>query len=291
MHKQIALFLLTTSFTAIASIGNLAARAATPDTAPPGLVNAITALDNAANKRDLDAVMQFYQPEFKQTDGLTKDKLRQSLESLWQGFKQLQYRTELVSWENNGDLYTVKTITQIKGARGEGDSSFMLDAKLTSSQVYKSEGGKWQISRQDILSEKSSLTSGDEPPNVELRLPQKIGVGRQYALDAIVTKPLGNSLLLGAAIEESVTPNDYFKSTTIDLEPLKSGGIFKIGQAPYKTGDRWISVVLVQESGITISSQRLRVSSDTIGKQYTPLPEALSTPSRVRPDPKIQPSS
>jgi hypothetical protein len=114
-------------------------------------------------------------------------------------------------------------------------------------------------------------------------MPELIGVGRQYVLDAIVTEPLGTTLLLGAAIEESVDSKSFLNENTINLRPLKAGGIFKIGQAPFRTGDRRVSVVLVRESGITITSQRLRVSRDFTGNQYTPLPEPDTTPSRVRP--------
>jgi len=138
---------------------------------------------------------------------------------------------------------------------------------------------------QQVLAEQSSLSTGDAPPPVKLKMPELIGVGRQYVLDAIVTEPLGTSLLLGAAIEESVEAKNYLNENMINLRPLRAGGLFKIGQAPFSSGDRWISVVLVRESGITIASQRLRVSKDFTGNQYTPLPEPDTTPSRVRPRP------
>jgi len=194
-----------------------------------------------------------------------------------------KYRTEVVKVESVGDTYKVETITQIKGTQGQGASQFKLIANLTSVQTYQNKGDSWQIVSQDILAEKSNLVSGEKPPTVELRLPETIGIGRQYALDAIVTEPLGASLILGAVVEEKVNPANYVKDATIDLEALKSGGIFKIGQAPYSEGDRWISVVLVRENGVTINSQRLRVSKNFVGGQYTPLPETGSIRIRVPP--------
>jgi ketosteroid isomerase-like protein len=247
-----------------------------PISAPQGLLNAIASLDSAGSKRDLQGVMKFYPDDFKHGDGLTKQKLKESLEVLWQRYKDIQYRTEIVKVEPVGDTYKVETITQIKGTQGQGTSQFKLVANLTSVQTYQNKGDNWQIVSQDILSEKSNLVSGEKPPTVELRLPETIGIGRQYALDAIVTEPLGASLILGAVVEEKVNATNYIKDATIDLEALKSGGIFKIGQAPYSEGDQWISVVLVRENGITINSQRLRVSKNFVGGQYTPLPEAGS---------------
>lgn len=288
MYKKALLFLLATSVTAFAAFSKSTAIAATSETAPTELVNAINSLDTAASKKDINAVMQFYAPNFAHGDGLTKQKLRDSLEGLWKRYNDIKYSTKVTKWERKGNTYTVETLTQIQGTKPGSDGEYKLDAQLVSTQIYQANGGNLQISRQDIQSEKSFLTSGEKPPKVELRMPDKIGVGRQYSLDAIIPEPLGNSLLLGTIIEEEVSAQNYLKDSTIELEPLRAGGVFKIGQAPYSTGDRWISVVLIQETGITISSQRLRVSKDVVGNQYRSLPEALTTPSRVRPAPNFQ---
>ncbi len=281
MSKQIEI-LVATCLGAIAStlikpaINPAFAAPTKPVSAPQGLLAAISNLDSAASKQDLQGVMKFYPDNFRHGDGLTKQKLRESLEVLWQRYKDIQYRTQVVKVEPKGETYTVETITQIKGTQGQGKSEFKLVANLTSLQVYQNKGDDWQIVSQEIISEKSTLISGEKPPTVELRLPEIIGIGRQYALDAIVTEPLGASLLLGGVVEAKVNPANYIKDATIDLEALSSGGIFKIGQAPYSEGDRWISVVLVRENGITINSQRLRVSKSFVGGQYTPLPETGS---------------
>ena len=301
MHRRITLLLLATLATSLSLVvplpkfssqvaglprldfGMNYVWADTPDKAPAGLVNSIAALDAAANKRDLNAAMQFYDSDFKNSDGLTKDTLKRALESLWQKYPNLQYRTELVKWERTGDTYKVQTATRAQGNRVDGATRFKLDAQLTSVQTYSNRGSSWQIAQQEILAEGSSLTSGEKPPEVELRMPSKIGVGREYALDAIVTEPLGASLLLGAVLEESVSSDSYLKESTVNLEALRSGGMFRIGKAPYNEGDRWVSVVLVRENGITITGKRLQVSKDLIGEQYKSLPESATTPSRIRP--------
>jgi hypothetical protein len=291
MYKKALLFLLATSVTAVASVGKVSqvdqsvAFAATLEPAPPELVNAINTLDSAASKKDINAVMQFYSPNFAHSDGLSRQKLRESLEGLWKRYNNIKYKTEVTKWARKDNTYTVETVTRVQGTKPGTEGEYKLDAQLVSTQVYQVNGSNLQMSRQDILSEKSSLTSGEKPPTVEMRLPDQIGVGRQYALDAVIPEPLGANLLLGSIIEEEVSPANYLKDTTIELEPLRAGGVFKIGQAPYTTGDRWVSVVLVQETGITISSQRMRVSKNNVGNQYKSSPESATTPSRVRPSP------
>ncbi|TYQ23680.1 MULTISPECIES: hypothetical protein [unclassified Pseudanabaena] len=285
MFKRITLLLVSAVVASIAPIANpvLAAQSSKP--APPELSNIVFALDKAASSQDLEGVMKYYAPNFNHSDGLNRDRYKQVLGELWQRYKNIRYHTEISKWDKQGDLITAETVTMVQGGKGAENDNFKLDARLISTQTYKNINGQLQVVSQQILSEQSSLSTGDAPPPVKLKVPELIGVGRQYVLDAIVTEPLGTSLLLGAAIEEPVEAKNYLNDNTINLRPLSAGGLFKIGQAPFSSGDRWISVVLVRESGITIASQRLRVSKEFTGNQYTPLPEPDTTPSRVRPRP------
>ncbi len=288
MIKRIALLVIFAAMSTVAPIANptLAAQSAKP--APAELSNIVFALDTAASKQDIEAVMKYYAPTFNHSDGLNRDRYKQSLREFWQRYKNVSYRTEISKWEKQGDLITAETVTMVQGLKGAENDNFKLDARLISTQTYKNVNGQLQVVSQKILAEQSSLSSGDTPPPVKLKLPELIGVGRQYVLDAIVTEPLGNNLLLGAAIEEAVESKNLLNESTINLRPLRAGGLFKIGQAPFSSGDRWISVVLVRESGITITSQRLRVSKEFTGNQYTPLPEPDTTPSRIPPRPNSE---
>jgi hypothetical protein len=283
MFKRITLFLVSAAVATLAPIANLALAAQSSKPAPAELENIVFALDKAASKQDIETVMKYYAPTFNHSDGLNRDRYKQVLSELWQRYKNISYHTEISKWEKQGDLITAETVTMVQGTKSSDNDNFKLDAKLISTQTYKTVNGQLQVLSQQILSEQSSLSTGDAPPLVKLKVPELIGVGRQYVLDAIVTEPLGASLLLGAAIEEPVEAKNYLNENVINLRPLSAGGLFKIGQAPFSSGDRWISVVLVRESGITITSQRLRVSKDFTGNQYTPLPEPDTTPSRVRP--------
>lgn len=288
MFKRITLLLASAAVTAIAPIASPVIAAQSSKAAPPELSNIVYALDKAASSQDIEAVMKYYDPSFNHADGLNRDRYKQVLRDLWQRYKNISYRTEISNWDTQGDLITAETVTTVQGAKAAENDNFKLEARLISKQTYKSVNGQLQVVSQQVLSEQSSLSTGDAPPPVKLKVPELIGVGRQYVLDAIVTEPLGTSLLLGAAIEEPVEEKSYLNENTINLRPLRAGGLFKIGQAPFASGDRWISVVLVRESGITITSQRLRVSKDFTGNQYTPLPEPDVTPSRVRPRPNSE---
>ncbi len=287
MLKQINWLIAAVAVTTLGSF-TPASLAAQSSPAPAELRNVVAALDRAANAQDIEAVMKYYAPSFSHGDGLSRDLYKKSLRELWQNYTNISYRTEISNWQKQGDLITAETITMVQGKKGDQADDFKLSGRMVTTQTYKSVNGQLQVLSQKVLSEQSSLSSGEAPPSVQLKMPELIGVGRQYVLDAIVTEPLGTGLLLGAAVEEAVDAKNLLNENTINLRPLRAGGVFKIGQAPFRAGDRWISVVLVRESGITIASQRLRVSRDFTGNQYTPLPEPDTTPTRVRPRPDNQ---
>lgn len=213
-------------------------------------------LDQAATAGDLEAVMDFYSREFTSADGLTYDTLRQTLRELWQRYPDLTYQTQLESWEQQPDGVVTVTTTQIAGSYPDERRDLNLVATIKSRQRLVNN----QIVEQEILSERSELTAGDRPPTVSFNLPNQVAPGQSYDFDAVVNEPLGDRLLLGAAIEEPIAVDNYLNPAPIELELLSSGGLFKVGEAPDQPGDRWISAVVVRYDGITAVTQRLRVA-------------------------------
>ncbi len=244
-------FLLTLSLTTVWN----RATAAPPQTAPPQLKNLLTQVDAAANQHNVKAVMQFYSAQFTHTDGLTRQNMENALTQLWQRYPQLKYQTQLQSWKNDGQAIVAETITNITGTQPQDPRNLTLNATIKSQQRY--ENGK--IVRQEILSERSQLSAGAKPPTVNMNLPQQVKAGQQYNFDAIVQEPLGDDYLVGAAIEEPIQADKYFNPTPVELELLPAGGLFKVGRAPAKADNRWISAVLVRGDGMTLITQRLQV--------------------------------
>jgi len=235
--------------------------AATP-AAPQSLKSTLAQIDAAANQRNLKAVMQFYSPNLTHSDGLTRQTLEKTLANFWQRYSSLNYRTELKSWQPNRQGFTAETVTTITGTQQTGNQKLALAATITARQQIVGQ----KILRQEIVSERSRVTSGAKPPTVEVNLPQQVKVGQSFNFDAIVKEPLGDSLLLGAALEEPITPGNYFKNGPLKLEALPAGGIFKVGKAPPQAASRWISAVFVRQGGMTVVSQRLQVVGQSPSK-------------------------
>ncbi|MFB2836031.1 nuclear transport factor 2 family protein [Floridanema evergladense] len=230
-------------------------KAATPDTAPPELKNTLAQIDAAANSHNVQAVMQFYGANFSNSDGLNREGMEKTLTQLWQRYPQLKYRTELTSWQNQGNGIVVETVTNITGTQPVDGRTWSFNATIRARQRLEDQ----KIVNQEILSEKTQLTSGEKPPTVDFRLPEQVGTGEEFNFDVVVKEPLKDNLLVGTALLEQIAPDKYLNSPKIQLEPLNAGGIFKVGRAPNDPGKYWISAVLVRSDGITIVSQRLPV--------------------------------
>jgi hypothetical protein len=223
--------------------------------APAGLTQTLTQIDAAASKGNLPGVMAFYAPQFTNSDGLTYSTFQDALSKFWTRYPGMVYKTEVNSWKAEGSAFVVETTTTITGTQTTPDRPVNLTATLSSRQRF--EGQK--IVQQEILSERSQVTIGQTPPAVQVNLPQQVTVGRNYAFDVIVTEPLGDRLLLGAALEEPINANGYLNAAPIDLELLSSGGLFKIGRAPLIPENRWVSAVVIRNDGMTAVTQRMQV--------------------------------
>jgi hypothetical protein len=228
-----------------------------PETAPSPLKETLAAIDKAASSHNVQAVLAFYSPNFTHSDGLTRQALEQALTQLWRRYPNLTYRTELKAWKAEGSGFMAETTTHVTGAQKVGDRELKIDSTLQSQQQFENQ----KIVRQEILAERSQITSGTNPPNVKLNLPEQVNVGQEFSFDAVVQEPLGNDLLLGTALEEPVKADGFVTPTTVDLELLSAGGIFKVGRAPLTADNRWISAVLVRQDGMTMITQRLRIVS------------------------------
>lgn len=233
-------------------------RAQNPSTAAPTQVTTLlTQMDTAANNRNAQEVAALFADNFTHSDGLTRQTLKEALANLWKRYPNLNYRTELKSWKPSGRGIQAETVTYITGTQKEGDREFKLNSTLEARQLIENQ----KIVRQDVLNERSQITSGTNPPELKINLPEQVRAGQEFTFDAIVQEPLGEDLLVGTALEEPIKPEGYLNVTTANLEALPSGGIFKVGKAPQNADSHWLSAVVVRHDGITMVTQRLKVVS------------------------------
>ncbi len=223
--------------------------------APTALTAMLAKIDAAATGRKLPELLRYYSPNFTTSDGLSKTDWQQALNQFWQSYNNARYTTTIDSWQGDTNNYTATTTTKIAGVRDVGGRSLNLQSTIQSRQ--KIVGG--QIVQQQILQERTLVSSGTKPPTIELNLPDKMQTNAEYNLDAIVTEPLGEDVLMGTTLEQPVSAQAYTKPANFKLELLTAGGLFKVARAPGKSGDYWFSTIFIRPSGVTTLTQRVRV--------------------------------
>ena len=219
------------------------------------LIEVVSKIEKAANEQDINRVMKYYGDDFTNEDGLTADSIAIALEQTWETYPQLTYKTEILSWSEEGGELTAETITKITGIKQEQGRTIRLNSELKARQNFRDR----KLVRQEILSEKTTLTSGERPPQVTINVPETVRLGEKYNFDTIVEEPLEGNVLLGAVIEEKTASNLYLNPSSLELEPLTAGGIYKVVTAPRLADNHWLSAIIVRGDGITMVTQRVRV--------------------------------
>lgn len=227
----------------------------TAPTAPATLTTILTKIDAAASQRQLPELLRYYSPNFSTSDGLNKAAWQQSLNKFWQSYNNLKYTTTLENWKSQENGYTARTTTKITGIQNLNGRTQNLLATIQSRQ--KIVGG--QIVQQQILQERTQVSSGTKPPTIETNLPERLQTNAEYTLDAIVTEPLGEDVLMGTTVEQPVSAQGYDLQSKYKLELLTAGGLFKVARAPGKSGDYWVSTMFIRPSGMTTLTQRVHV--------------------------------
>ncbi|QHU99748.1 hypothetical protein [Synechocystis sp. CACIAM 05] len=213
----------------------------------------IEQFDAVANQHNTDRLGEIYSPEFSNSDGLTFAQMETTLQQLWETYGNLTYSTELKNWKQDGQAVVVETLTTIQGERPWLGRTAQLNGEITSRQTFVQD----KLVRQEVLTEKMTLTAGDNPPEVDVNLPQQVQAGQQFDFDVILRQPIGDDLLAGTAFSQKINPDNYIDPSQVKLELLQAGGLFK--RAIAGNDPQWLSALLVTPEGMVLVTQRLAV--------------------------------
>ena len=95
------------------------------------------------------------------------------------------------------------------------------------------------------------IRNDDKKIDISFKIPDNVLTGSKYDMDIILNKPLEDVIIAGSIKPHQV--NSFFEQEIL-LEPLVSGGIFKITRAPSKTGIQiWSGIIAHPEGMITFT--------------------------------------
>jgi len=97
----------------------------------------------------------------------------------------------------------------------------------------------------------TTIRNDNNKIDISFKIPDKVLTGAEYDIDIILNKPLEEVIIAGAIKPHQV--NSLFEQEIL-LEPLASGGIFKITRAPSKPGIQiWSGIIAHPEGMITFT--------------------------------------
>ena len=97
----------------------------------------------------------------------------------------------------------------------------------------------------------TTIRNDDNKIDISFKIPNKVLTGSKYDIDIVLNKPLEGVIIAGAIKPHQL--NSFFKQE-ISLEPLASGGIFKMTRAPLKPGIQiWSGIIAHPEGMITFT--------------------------------------
>ena len=93
----------------------------------------------------------------------------------------------------------------------------------------------------------TTIRNDDKKIDISFKIPDKVLTGSKYDIDIIINEPLEEVIIAGAIKPHQV--NTFFEQE-IFLEPLASGGIFKMTRAPSKPEIQIWSWIIAHPNGI-----------------------------------------
>jgi len=196
-------------------------------------VDFISNLEKSLNSRDLEFIKKnFRNDENKNISKQFSNLINDFPDSKWM-IKRLKSSTP------NQDILRIKVSGKkiIKGEIHVLESNF--------DYLFSILNGK--INKGIIKNLFTTIRNDDKKIDISFKIPDKVLTGSKYDIDIILNKPLEDVIIAGSIKSHQV--NSFFEQEIL-LEPLASGGIFKITRAPSKPGVQIWSGIIAHPKGI-----------------------------------------
>ena len=200
-------------------------------------VQFIRNLENSLNERDLE----FIKKKLRNDSSLI---ISNNFSKIIDEFPDSKWKIKRVKSEIlNKDILRIKVLGK-KIVKGE---IYILESNFD--YLFSVIDGK--IDEGDIRNLFTTIRNDDNKINISFKIPDKVLTGSKYDIDIILNKPLEEVIIAGGIKPHQL--NSFFEQEIL-LEPLVSGGIFKMTRAPSKPGLQiWSGVIAHPEGMITFT--------------------------------------
>jgi len=196
-------------------------------------VNFIRNLENSLNKRDLDFIRKNFRNDENQNISKQFSKIVNDFpDSKWK-IKRLKSNIP------NKEILRIK----VSGGKIVNGEMHILESNFD--YIFSILNGK--IDEGTIKNLFTTIRNDNNNIDISFKIPDKVLTGSKYDIDIVLNKPLEEVIIAGAIKPHQV--NSFFEQEIL-LEPLASGGIFKMTRAPSKPGIQIWSGIIAHPEGI-----------------------------------------
>ena len=190
-------------------------------------------LENALNSGNLKLIKD----NFKEKESLI---IQEKFSKIIKEFPELKWEIKRISSKDSKEqLFQIKVI----GKKVVNEEIYLLESNfnyLFSTLNEKINSGKIKNLLTTVRNDQNNI-------DIIFKIPEKVLTGANYDIDIILNEPLDNLIIAGGI--KSHQDESYFKQE-ISIEPLASGGIFKMTRAPTEPGTQVWSGIIVHPKGM-----------------------------------------
>ena len=200
-------------------------------------VDFIRNLENSLNMRDLEFIRKNFKNDENQNISKQFSKIVNDFpESKW---KSKKLKSNII----NKEILRI----QVSGKKIVNGEIHILESNFD--YIFSILNGK--INEGTIKNLFTTIRNDNKKINISFKIPDKVLTGSKYDIDIILNKPLEEVIIAGAIKPHQVYS---FFDQEILLDPLVSGGIFKMTRSPSKPGIQiWSGIIAHPEGMITFT--------------------------------------
>ena len=205
-------------------------------------IDFIRNLENSLNRRDLDFIRKNFRND--ESQNITKQ-----FSKMINDFPGSKWKIKrLKSNIPNEDILRIK----VSGEKIVNGEIYILDSNFD--YLFKIINGK--IDEGIVKNLLTTIRNDNKEIDISFKFPDKVLTGSKYDIDFILNKPLEDVIIVGAITPHQV--NSFFEQEIL-LEPLASGGIFKMTRAPSKPGIQIWSGIIAHPKGMITFTKSINI--------------------------------
>lgn len=190
-------------------------------------------IQNGLNNRDYKSISEYF--EGNEIINL-KDKFSKTIKE----FPNAKWLIKISDAnQNNNYIFHIK----FSGSKVINNKEYILNSNFD----YKFILVNGKITNGVIKNLLTTVRNDKNKLDIDILIPDKVLTGSNYYLDIIVNNPLDNSIIAGGIKEYQ---EDSLFDEPIILEPLSSGGLYKVTRAPSKPGSQIWSGMIAHPKGL-----------------------------------------